>query len=196
MKKRTGQVHRKTAETNISMRFTLAGRGQYTIDTSIPFMDHMLSLFAKHGGFDLSIKAKGDTDVDDHHLVEDLGICLGGCIDMALGDKKGIARFGNASIPMDESKVDVAVDLSGRSFLVFNCSFSRSIKDSFEYGLLEDFFRAVSLNSKMTLHCNCAYGRDNHHIAEALCKAFGVALGQAAAITRKGAGVPSTKGRL
>lgn len=196
MAKRIGRIKRKTTETEITMKLTLEGKGTYDIKTTIPFIDHMLCLFTKHAGFDLHVKARGDTGVDQHHLVEDLGICLGECIYRALGDKRGINRFGNASVPMDESMVQVQVDVSGRPFLVFNIKFSRSLKNTFEYSLLEDFFRAVAFNSKLTVHCNLAYGRDNHHIAEASFKGFGIALSQAVKIPGRIKGIPSTKGRI
>lgn len=196
MKKRAGSITRKTTETQITMKLTLEGSGRYDVKTSIPFMDHMLKLFAKHAGFDLSVNAKGDTDVDDHHLVEDLGICLGECIARGLGSKRGIRRFGGSSVPMDETMVNTQVDISGRPFLVFKVKFSRSIKNTFEFSLLEDFFRAVAFNAKITLHINQPYGRDNHHIAEASFKSFGVALAEAAGIDRRKKGIPSTKGRI
>lgn len=196
MTKRTHQLKRKTSETDIRLTLNLDGTGAYSIKTSIPFMDHMLSLFAKHAGIDCTLRATGDTPVDDHHLVEDLGIVLGECINRALGSKKGIVRFGNASVPMDESLVQAHIDISGRPFLVFKVAFSKNIKGSFDYGLIEDFFRAVAFNSKITLHLRCAYGRDNHHIAEAAFKAFGVALAEAVRRGRKGRGIPSTKGTI
>lgn len=196
MAKRNGSITRKTTETKITMKIGLDGNGRYDVKTSIPFMDHMLSLFAKHSGFDLNVKAVGDTDVDDHHLVEDLGICLGECVNKALAGKRGIRRFGNASVPMDETMVHAMVDISGRPFIVFNLRFSKSMKNTFQYSLIEDFFRAAAFNSKITLHLNLAYGRDNHHIAEAGFKSFGIALSQAVQIDKKKKGIPSTKGRI
>ena len=196
MAKRAGSIIRKTTETNIKMKLTIEGKGAYDVKTSIPFIDHMLMLFAKHAGFDLYVKAAGDTDVDDHHLVEDLGICLGECIARALGNKLSIKRFGDASVPMDETMVHTQVDISGRPFLVFKVKFSKSIKNTFEFGLIEDFFRAVAFNSKITLHINQSYGKDNHHIAEACFKSFGVALSEAVMIDKRKKGIPSTKGRI
>ncbi|MFH1379802.1 MAG: imidazoleglycerol-phosphate dehydratase HisB [bacterium] len=196
MKKRTCVLTRKTSETNIKLNINLDGRGSYAINTTIPFMDHMLNLFAKHARIDLNINARGDTDIDNHHLVEDLGIALGDAINRALGNKQGIRRFGEASAPMDESLVTAQVDISGRPYLVFNIRFSKSIKDSFDYGLIEDFYRAVSFNSKITLHLNKAYGRDNHHIAESSFKAFALALAEAVSFDKKVKGMPSTKGKI
>lgn len=196
MKKRIFSLTRKTTETQIKVKINLDGKGLYRIQTSIPFMDHMLNLFAKHSGIDCAVTARGDTEIDNHHLVEDLGIALGECINAALGSKKGIGRFGEASAPMDESLVKAQVDISGRPYLVYNVKFSKSMKTAFDYGLIEDFYRALAFNSRITLHLNMEYGRDNHHIAEASFKAFALALSKAVRINKKVKGVPSTKGKI
>ncbi|MBD3271487.1 MAG: imidazoleglycerol-phosphate dehydratase HisB [Elusimicrobia bacterium] len=196
MKKRSARIKRKTSETNIDMNLNLDGTGSYAVKTSIPFIDHMISLFAKHGVFNCTVKAQGDTDIDDHHLVEDLGICLGRAVAQALGKKEKISRYGNACVPMDETLAHAVIDISGRPYLVFDVRFKKSRKDSFDFELIEDFFRAVAFNAGMTVHLRMLYGRDNHHIAEALFKAFGVALSQAVAINPRRAGIPSTKGRI
>lgn len=193
---RRAQVHRKTKETNITLSLNLDGHGRYHIDTSIPFLNHMLELFSKHAGFDVTIRAGGDTHIDDHHLVEDLGLVLGEALRKALGKKIGIHRFGQTLIPMDESLSYVAIDLSGRPHCEYDVRF-RSQGSGFEHDLFEDFFRALANTAGMNLHINLVKGRSNHHIAESMFKAFARALSQAVAIDPKRRGVvPSTKGRL
>ena len=194
MVKRKVSLARKTKETDVRIDLNLDGRGKYKIKTTVPFMDHMLELFSKHSGIDLSIKAKGDTQIDDHHLVEDIGITLGEALYKALGSKTGICRYGEARIPMDESLSGVYVDLSGRPFFEYKVRFKKSFKEEFDFGLIEEFLRALSFNSKITLHVIAYYGKNNHHIAESVFKAMAQALKTAVAV--KGKSVPSTKGSL
>jgi len=193
---RTSKVQRKTKETDITLQINLDGKGQNDINTSIPFLDHMLNLFAFHGMMDLKIKARGDIEIDYHHLMEDIGITLGEAIKNALGDKKGIRRYGTATIPMDESLATVIMDISGRAYLVYNVKPSRGKVKDLEISLFEDFFRGLSTHAMMTLHINVQYGRDLHHIIEAVFKAFGRALRIAATIDKGSKALPSTKGKL
>lgn len=188
-----GKISRKTKETEISIELNLDGKGKSEIDTSVGFLNHMLELFAFHGGFDLKVRAKGDTEVDYHHLIEDLGITLGMAINQSLGDRKGIRRYGFASIPMDEALAQVSLDLGGRAYLVYNVPFGGMIKD-IDVGLFEEFFRALVNNGKITLHINLLYGKDLHHIVEGVFKAFARALREAIEI--EGDSIPSTKGTL
>jgi imidazoleglycerol-phosphate dehydratase len=191
---RTARVERKTKETDIKVSIDLDGQGKYTIDTSIPFLDHMLSLMSKHGLIDMKIKAKGDIDVDYHHTVEDIGIVLGKAVKQALGDMKGISRYGQASVPMDEALASVSLDISGRPYLVYRVEFpKRSKVKNFEPDLIEDFLQAFVSNSSITLHAESPYGRNTHHIIEAVFKAVGRALRRAVAIDPRVKGVPSTK---
>jgi imidazoleglycerol-phosphate dehydratase len=191
---RTAKVDRKTKETDINVTINLDGEGRYTIDTSIPFLDHMLSLMCKHGLFDLKIKAKGDIDVDYHHTVEDIGIVLGKAIKQALVDMKGISRFGQASVPMDEALASVSLDISGRPYLVYKVEFPKKSKiKNFDPDLIEDFLQAFVSNSSITLHVESLYGRNTHHIIEAIFKALGRALKQAVTIDPRIKGIPSTK---
>ena len=190
---RKASISRKTKETEIKIEFNLDGNGKTNIETSIGFLDHMLELFCFHGNFDIKIKAKGDIHVDYHHLIEDLGIVMGKSIDKALAERKGIKRYGFASIPMDEALAQVSLDIGGRPFLVYNVPFEGYIKD-IDIGLFEEFFRAVVNNAKITLHINVLYGKDLHHIIEAIFKAFAKALNDASSII--GESLPSTKGIL
>jgi imidazoleglycerol-phosphate dehydratase len=190
---RRASLSRKTKETDIKIDFNLDGTGKNDVDTSIGFLDHMFELFAFHGGFDIKIEAKGDIHVDFHHLIEDLGIVLGKCIDKALGERKGVKRYGFASIPMDEALAQVSLDLGGRAFLVYNVPFKGYIKDV-DINLFEEFFRAVVNNAKINLHVNVPYGKDLHHVVEAIFKAFAKALNDASKII--GENLPSTKGLL
>lgn len=190
---RLGKISRKTKETEISIELNLDGKGKSEIDTSVGFLNHMLELFAFHGGFDLKVRAKGDTEVDYHHLIEDLGITLGMAINQSLGDRKGIRRYGFASIPMDEALAQVSLDLGGRAYLVYNVPFGGMIRD-IDVGLFEEFFRALVNNGKITLHINLLYGKDLHHIVEGVFKAFARALREAIEI--EGDSIPSTKGTL
>lgn len=197
MKARKALIERKTTETNVSVELCLDGDGTGKISTNIPFLDHMLNLFARHGLFDLNIEAEGDIEIDFHHTVEDIGIVLGQAISQAVGDKKGIKRYGSALIPMDETLASVALDLSGRPYMVYNITMPRKgrIKE-FDTDLIEDFFQALVNNSGITLHINLQYGRNIHHIFEAIFKAFGRALDEATSIDSRVSGVPSTKGKL
>lgn len=193
---RKAKIDRKTSETDVHIHLDLDGTGRGTIATTIPFLDHMLTLLSRHGLFDLTVTGNGDTDVDDHHLVEDIGICLGKAFREALKDKKGINRYGSATVPMDESLAAVHVDVSGRSHLSYNVNFgTRKIK-TFDLALIREFFQALADNGGMTLHVNVLYGKNNHHIAEAIFKAFARALQGAVTRNTRIRGVLSTKGTL
>lgn len=195
---RKATVSRKTKETDIKVNINLDGTGDYKINTSIPFVDHMLSLMSKHGHIDLDVQAKGDIEVDYHHLLEDVGIVLGEAINKALGNKLQIRRYGEAVTPMDESLAQVVIDLSGRPYLVYKVRTPRGSAQiqSLGVSLFEDFFRAFSNNAGMNLHIILEYGRDPHHIFEAIFKGLGRALRAAVEIHPKTKGVPSTKGTL
>lgn len=194
---RRATVARKTKETDIEMELRLDGRGAADIRTGIPFMDHMLTLIAGHGFLDLKIKAKGDLDVDPHHTVEDLGICLGKALSEALGGKEGIRRFGCAYAPLDEALARSVADLSNRPFLAYRVSPKESKTGNFDIHLLKEFFRALVVHSGMTLHIDLISGDDAHHVAEAVCKSFAKALDQAVSPEPRLQGkVPSTKGLL
>jgi imidazoleglycerol-phosphate dehydratase len=191
---RTAKVDRKTKETDIKVTLNLDGEGKYTIDTSIPFLDHMLSLMCRHGLFDMKIKAKGDIDVDYHHTVEDIGIVFGKTVKQALANMKGISRYGQASVPMDEAIASVSLDISGRPYLVYKVEFPKRSKiKNFDPDLIEDFLQAFVSNSGITLHVESPYGRNTHHIIEAIFKALGRALKHAVLIDPRVKGVPSTK---
>jgi len=193
---RTAQLSRKTAETDITLKLELDGEGNSVIDTGIGFLDHMLTLFSKHGLIDLEIKAQGDLQVDAHHTVEDIGIVLGQAIKQALGDKSSIRRYGTSYVPMDEALAMVCVDLGGRPYLVFNSRYTNERVGDMETELVEEFFRAVSVNAAMNIHINVLYGSNNHHIVEAVFKAFGRALDEAVRCDGRIKGVMSTKGLL
>ena len=193
---REASITRKTHETDISLRLTLQGRGQAQINTSIGFFDHMLSLFASHGRFDLEIQAKGDLWIDQHHTVEDVGICLGQAFSKALGERKGIQRYGQQMVAMDEALASVVVDLSNRSYLVCRLPELSERVGEFETQLVSEFFRAFVQNAGATLHINVLYGENSHHIIEAIFKACGRALQQACGIEAGRDHVPSTKGVL
>jgi len=193
---RKAKIERKTAETEIDLELDLDGKGTYAVDSTVGFLDHMLSLMARHGLFDLKLKARGDTEVDYHHLVEDLGIVLGQAIAGALGDKAGIRRYGNAFTPMDETLAQVVVDLSGRPYLVYRVDTGPGRLRDLDASLFEDFFRSVSNHGAMNLHVLVHYGRDVHHIVEAVFKSFGRALKKAVSLDPGIRGVRSTKGRL
>jgi imidazoleglycerol-phosphate dehydratase len=194
MADRTAKIHRKTKETDVTLDLNLDGTGKYEIDTGIGFLDHMLSHLSKHGKIDLNVKAKGDLNVDAHHTVEDVAICLGESLIKALGDKKGISRYGHSSVPMEETLADVSVDLSGRPNCVYNVDYRTDKIGDFDVECLEEMLRSFSNNGKFNLHINVPYGTNSHHIAEAIFKALGQAL--AAAISVVGGDIPSTKGRL
>ncbi len=189
------RVHRQTRETEIELELELDGRGEAAITTGIPFLDHMLHLFAAHGYFDLSVKAKGDLEVDQHHTVEDLGICLGQAFREALQARPGVRRFGTARVPMDEALAQVTVDLSNRPYLHFQVKFPPG-GAALDPQLVKEFWRAVSLHGGMTLHIEVPYGENTHHIMEAIFKAAGRALDQATQLEPRAKGVPSTKGVL
>jgi imidazoleglycerol-phosphate dehydratase len=193
---RKAEVRRKTKETSIVLRLNLDGSGKHSIKTGIPFFDHMLSLLAYHSRMDLSLMAKGDIGVDAHHTVEDVGICLGDGIRKALGEAKGIQRYGAATIPMDETLVSVAVDLSMRPYLVFQMKLRRSKIGTFDPELVEEFFKALCNHAKITLHINLLYGRNSHHMVEAVFKGFGRALREAVSFDERASEIPSTKGIL
>lgn len=191
---RTAEITRETRETQISISLNLDGTGARDISTSIPFLDHMLELFARHSLIDLKVRAKGDREVDDHHLVEDLGIVLGDCIDRALGDRRGIRRYGFFILPMDEALTRVALDLSGRPYLVYSIKNDRDFVGQFDIRLVEEFFRSVCNQVKMNLHILNEYGDENHHIVESVFKAFARAMRMAVEHDPRDEGIPSSKG--
>ncbi len=193
---RTADLHRKTNETEIHVKLTLDGEGQYHIATGVPFLNHMLELFARHGFFDLTVQATGDVDIDDHHTVEDVGLALGQAFREALGDKKGIRRFGETTVPLDEALVSCVVDLSGRPFLAYNLQIKQEKVGNFSVELIHDFFLAFSNQLAMNLHFNMTQGRNPHHIIEAGFKAFARAMSSAVQYDPRVKGVLSTKGTL
>ncbi len=193
---RKGQIDRKTKETNIHLELSLDGQGQAEVRSGVPFFDHMLTLFAVHGFFDLRLDAQGDLEVDAHHTVEDIGICLGKCLSEALGDRQGIRRYGQATVPMDEACASVALDLSNRPFLVYQAPPLIPEIGQFETELVPEFFRAFCQNGGVTLHIQVLYGSNTHHIVEAIFKAWGRALDHATLRDERRAGVPSSKGVL
>jgi imidazoleglycerol-phosphate dehydratase len=193
---RNAKVIRKTKETEIQIILNLDGSGKQKIATSIPFLDHMLNLFCAHGMLDLAVRAKGDTHIDYHHTAEDIGITLGAALKKALGGKQGIARYGSAFVPMDESLASVHIDISGRPHLALHLPLRKRKIGDFDTELVNEFFQALVNHAAITLHADVRYGVNAHHMVEALFKAFGRALRQAAARDRKVKGVPSTKGSL
>ena len=197
MKKRSARIHRKTTETDIRARLDLDGQGRYAVSTGVRFLDHMLELFTRHGGFDLDLTARGDLDVDQHHTVEDIGIVLGQLVREALGDKKGINRAGYFVMPMDETLALAAVDLSGRAYLVIDARIKASRVGDLQTELLEDFFHGFATSAGANVHLKVAYGRSSHHAVEALFKAFARALRFACSRdARLKRLLPSTKGLL
>lgn len=194
MADRTAKTERRTNETEITIDLNLDGIGSYDIATGVGFLDHMLAHLSKHSGFDLKIKATGDTYIDDHHTVEDVALSLGRCFENALGDKRGIVRYGSCSVPMEDALANIAIDLSGRPFCVYNVSYPSPKIGTFDVELIEEFVRAFTNSSRINLHVNVPYGTNSHHIAEAIFKAIGQAL--AKAVTIKGDQIPSTKGIL
>jgi len=194
MEDRIAKTKRKTKETDITLELNLDGAGKYEIDTGIGFVDHMLTHLSKHGKLDLVIKAEGDLDVDAHHTVEDIAICLGQCLTEALGDKKGIARYGHSSVPMEETMANVSVDLSGRASCVYNVEYRTDKIGDFDVQCIEEMLRSFSSSGRFNLHINVPYGTNSHHISEAIFKALGQALAEAVKIVRDD--VPSTKGVL
>ncbi len=192
--KRTAACDRQTRETSIKASLNLDGTGVYSIDTGIPFLDHMLELFSRHSLIDLNVKATGDLAVDYHHTVEDLGLVLGTCIDQALGERKGIRRYGFFQLPMDESLAEVAVDLGGRPFFVWSIACKKKKIRDFDVKLLEEFFRALMTQAKMNLHIRHLYGDEVHHAYEGVFKAFARALRMAVEADPRDTRVPSSKG--
>lgn len=190
---RTSSVTRETKETKITAELNLDGSGKYEINTGIGFFDHMLTAFAVHSGIDLNLNIDGDLYVDCHHTIEDTGIVLGKAINEALGDKSGIMRYGTSFIPMDEALGFCSMDIGGRAFLVFNCDFTNEKIGEADTQMFEEFFRALAFNAGITLHLNCEYGKNDHHKAEAIFKAFAHAFGEA---VKKREGMLSTKGTL
>jgi imidazoleglycerol-phosphate dehydratase len=191
------RIERKTKETEIALQLNLDGTGASKVQTPIPFFSHMLEAWAKHGLVDLAVEASGDIEVDIHHTVEDVGIVLGQALRQALGDKKGIVRYGTAFVPMDEALVQASVDISGRPFLVFSVPVARTRVSNFDLDMLQEFFRAVAFNAEITLHVTMHYGHNLHHIAEAVFKSVARALAEATRLDPRIAGVlPSTKGML
>ena len=194
MKQRTAKIQRKTKETDVTVKLNLDGAGKYEIDTGLGFLDHMLTHLSKHSKIDLTVKAKGDLETDAHHTVEDIAICLGQALTEALGDKKGIARYGHSSVPMEETIANVSVDLSGRPSCVYNVEYRTDKIGDFDVQCLEEMVRSFSNTGKFNLHINVPYGTNSHHIAEAIFKGLGQALGAAVKII--GTDIPSTKGTL
>jgi len=190
---RIGKKERKTTETDIKLDFGIDGSGIYSISTPIPFLNHMLELFTKHGLFDLTVQAEGDVEIDFHHTVEDIGICLGDATREALGGKEKIKRFGGANVPMDESLAQVSLDISGRPALIFNAPPLKGKVGDFDIELVEEFFQAFVNHSGITLHITVLHGKNYHHIIEAIFKAFARALDEAMQIDERTTGVPSTK---
>ena len=195
--KRIAEIQRETQETQISLRLNLDGEGISTLETGVPFFNHMLELFTRHGLFDLEIKAQGDLDVDYHHVVEDIGIVLGQAVKEAVGEKLGITRYGFFLLPMDETLASVILDLGGRSILVYRAEAKERFVRDFNIGLIKEFFQAFANNAGANLHVNLEYGKEPHHIAEAIFKGFGRALDIATRIdSRQTDKLPSTKGKL
>ncbi|MFM8252449.1 MAG: imidazoleglycerol-phosphate dehydratase HisB [Planctomycetota bacterium] len=193
---RTGTVNRKTAETEIQLTVNLDGSGQADIQTGVGFLDHMLTLLTKHGVLDLTVRAQGDLQVDQHHTVEDVGICLGQAVQQALGTKSGIRRYGHFTLPMEETLVTTAIDLSGRMFFVFGVQFPTEKIGNFDSELVYDFWQAFAANSLCNLHVVLHHGRNSHHIAEGIFKSVARSLRMATEIDPRQTGVPSTKGTL
>jgi imidazoleglycerol-phosphate dehydratase len=193
---RTAEIERKTGETQVAVNLALDGSGSGERETGVGFLDHMLDLLARHGHLDLDVRASGDLQTGAHHTVEDVGICIGQALDAALGDRAGISRYGDATVPMDESRASCAIDISGRGLLVFAASLPPGSIGTFDYELVEEFFRAFAMNSKMTLHVVVEAGTNAHHVIEAMFKATARALRAAVALDPSELGVPSTKGTL
>lgn len=193
---RAAEVARKTNETDIKLSFGLDGTGSVNIETDVPFLNHMLDLFAKHGQFDLTVEARGDVDIDDHHTVEDIGICLGRTLHEALGDKAGIKRYASVFVPMDEALAQVVIDVSNRPHFEYRAQYPSAQVGSFSTELVHEFLSKFALEARITLHVIVHYGLNTHHMIEAVFKALGRALDEATSIDPRVKGVPSTKGVL
>lgn len=193
---RTATIKRATNETQIELTFTVDGEGKAELETGVPFLTHMLDLFTKHGHFNLFVQAKGDTHIDDHHTTEDIGICLGQAIRQALGDKKGIRRYGNAFVPMDDALAQVVIDVSNRPHLEFRGEFPSQKVGTFDVELVHEFLWKLALEARMNVHVIVHYGRNTHHMIEAVFKALARALDEATMIDPRVKSVPSTKGML
>ena len=193
---RTAEISRQTRETKVQIALNLDGTGQADLETGVGFFNHMLELLARHSLIDLTVRAEGDLDVDFHHTVEDVGIVLGQALEKALGEKKGIGRYGWAIVPMDESLAQVAIDISGRAAFIFNVDFKGPTIGTFDVELVREFFKALANTAKMNLHVSVPYGENNHHISEAIFKATAKALRQALSIDPRNPAIPSTKGSL
>jgi imidazoleglycerol-phosphate dehydratase len=196
MPDRTADIFRQTRETKVKVSINLDGAGKTSAETGVGFFDHMLDLLGRHSLIDLTAQAEGDLQVDAHHTVEDVGIVLGQALEKAVGDKKGIFRYGWATVPMDETLASAAIDLSGRAAFVYNAKYTGGTIGQFPVELVEEFFKALSVNAKLNLHIHCPYGTNNHHIAEAIFKAVAKALRQAVTHDPRNPDVPSTKGSL
>ncbi|MDP6491019.1 MAG: imidazoleglycerol-phosphate dehydratase HisB [Kiritimatiellia bacterium] len=196
MTKRTAKVARKTKETDITVELCIDGTGKGEIDTGLPFLDHMLDAMTRHALFDLTLKARGDLEVDFHHTVEDIGLVLGEALDKALGDRKGISRYGSALLPMDDSLSSVAVDLGGRPYLVYKIANRKRRTGQFDLSLIEEFFRAFVVQSRMNLHIEHRYGAEAHHAYESIFKGLARALRTACALDPRETGLPSSKGAI
>jgi imidazoleglycerol-phosphate dehydratase len=193
---RSAEINRQTGETDVQVRLELDGVGDGTRETGVGFFDHMLDLLARHGRLDLTVNATGDLQTGAHHTVEDVGICIGRALDDALGDRSGIGRFGQATVPMDESRASCAIDISGRGLCAFEADLPPGAIGNFDHELAEEFFRALATNAKLTLHLTVERGTNAHHVIEAAFKAVARALREAVALDQTELGVPSTKGRL
>ena len=193
---RQAEIKRKTNETDIALNINIDGEGKYFVNTGVGFLNHMLELFSRHSLIDLDVKCAGDTEVDCHHTVEDVGIALGKAIEKALGDKKSITRYGTFYVPMDETLVMVSLDISARPYLYYDLALPAFQIGNYDVEMTEEFFRAVSQNAGLTLHIKLMHGKNTHHIIEAAFKAFGRALNIACGIDKRYKGVPSTKGML
>jgi imidazoleglycerol-phosphate dehydratase len=193
---RTANVTRATKETEVQVELNLDGGANSSSDTGLPFFDHMLTQLATHAGWDLTVTCSGDLEVDGHHTVEDVGLALGQALSEALGDKAGVRRFSSITVPLDEAAVDVALDLSGRAFVVYEVDVPAETIGTFDTGLVEDFVRAFAQAAELTLHVRLKAGRSPHHVVEAAFKAMAKALGDACSLTGRGGVIPSTKGRL
>jgi len=193
---RKASLNRETKETKISCSLNLDGKGKYDVSTGIKFLDHMLELFSKHSLIDVELKANGDTDVDDHHTIEDVAIVIGKCVDRALADKAGVNRYGTAYVPMDDSLARCVLDLSGRGYCVFNAEFSRAKINDLSAEMIEHFFKSMAENLKANVHVDLIYGKNNHHRAEAIFKSFALALREAVSFNPRISGIQSTKGKL